>query len=189
MTYIQYKFSAGEGIDEESFKLIDDDTLKILIPKAGPRLKFKSYLKKYLSCKDDLQSIVQHLEDSTTLNDSSILSEHQSEISCVNPTLYEPSTSRNFTQTVIGNNEKRLDVRHIVSRKLPEILKKLDENDPDHITILDKYALNRLIVDTYIEKFSCTPTTTEKIDLAKDIIRTFPVLKGLEGEGFVSIST
>lgn len=174
------KFSAGEGIDEESFKLIDDDTLKILIPKAGPRLKFKSYLKEYVLGKDDPQK--EDLEDST----SSILS--QSQIYCVSPTLYEnePSTSGNFSQAATANNEKRLDLRRLVSRKLPEILKKLDENDPSHISILDKYSLNRLIVDTYIEKNSCSPSTAEKIDLAKDVIKT--VLKGIEGEGFVSIS-
>ncbi|XP_044753548.1 uncharacterized protein LOC123312972 [Coccinella septempunctata] len=33
-----------EGIDQESVKLLDADTLKILIPKIGPRLKFQRAL-------------------------------------------------------------------------------------------------------------------------------------------------
>lgn len=30
-----------EGIDEEAFNILDDDTVKQLIPKAGLRLKFR----------------------------------------------------------------------------------------------------------------------------------------------------
>ncbi|GFT73293.1 uncharacterized protein LOC106175700 [Trichonephila clavipes] len=38
----------NEGIDEESFFLLDDETMKLLIPKAGPRLKFKKYLNSFI---------------------------------------------------------------------------------------------------------------------------------------------
>ncbi|GFQ93662.1 uncharacterized protein LOC106175700 [Trichonephila clavata] len=38
----------NEGIDEENFFLLDDDILKSLIPKAGPRLKFKKYLNSFI---------------------------------------------------------------------------------------------------------------------------------------------
>ncbi|GFV79997.1 uncharacterized protein TNCV_1182852 [Trichonephila clavipes] len=38
----------NECIDEESFFLLDDETMKLLIPKAGPRLKFKKYLNSFI---------------------------------------------------------------------------------------------------------------------------------------------
>ncbi|GFV98825.1 uncharacterized protein LOC106175700 [Trichonephila clavipes] len=37
----------NEGIDEESFFLLDE-TMKLLIPKAGPHLKFKKYLNSFI---------------------------------------------------------------------------------------------------------------------------------------------
>ncbi|GFY70310.1 PC4 domain-containing protein [Trichonephila inaurata madagascariensis] len=44
--------------------------------------------------------------------------------------------------------------------------------------------VNRLLVQTYIENYDCRPSTKDKLDLAKDIVSTFPVLKGSDGEGY-----
>ena len=35
-----YSFPTENGIDEEAFGLLDENTIKDLIPKVGPRLKF-----------------------------------------------------------------------------------------------------------------------------------------------------
>lgn len=37
---------AGEGIDDQSFDLIDEETMKILFPKMGPRLRFRKFFNK-----------------------------------------------------------------------------------------------------------------------------------------------
>ncbi|XP_078025270.1 uncharacterized protein LOC144463739 [Epinephelus lanceolatus] len=44
-----------EGIDEESFLLLDEGTIKQLIPKAGPRLKF---LKNFSGFSQDIRQIL-----------------------------------------------------------------------------------------------------------------------------------
>ena len=39
-----------EGIDEESFLLLDEAIIKDLIPRAGPRLKFMKHFRGLVSC-------------------------------------------------------------------------------------------------------------------------------------------
>ncbi|XP_044764426.1 uncharacterized protein LOC123320990 [Coccinella septempunctata] len=40
-----------EGITDESFDLLDDDTIKVMIPKAGPRLIFKKKFESHVNKK------------------------------------------------------------------------------------------------------------------------------------------
>ncbi|GFS89176.1 uncharacterized protein NPIL_239011 [Nephila pilipes] len=80
--------------------------------------------------------------------------------------------------------QKKINIREIVRLKLPDIFAKLEEGDPTNINVLQKYRINRLVVKTYIENYGFSPTTKNKLDLAKDILNNFPVLKGSDGEGF-----
>lgn len=52
-----YFFELGAEITDESFRLLDEETIHALIPKIGPRLIFKEKLKKYLKeTSDELES-------------------------------------------------------------------------------------------------------------------------------------
>lgn len=45
-----YSFSA-EGINDESFDLLDEETIQKIFNKSGPRLVFKKYFKEYIKKK------------------------------------------------------------------------------------------------------------------------------------------
>ncbi|GFV50632.1 hypothetical protein TNCV_2212951 [Trichonephila clavipes] len=64
------------------------------------------------------------------------------------------------------------------------IVHRSEKGDPSRINILHKYRVNRLLIQAYIENYDCKPSTKDKLDLAKDIVCTFPVLKGSDGEGY-----
>lgn len=183
----------GEEIDEASIKLLDSKTLEILIPKAGPRLKLKKELDNFFkgSCEaaSHSDSTVSVIVDQSDFSDVNVLETSeigypgQSSSSVISiPLSSSPQSS------VSESCKKDIHLKKIVSTKIPEIFKKLESGDPTQINILEKYKLNRLIVEKYIEKYGCQPSTKEKVDLAKCIVNTFPVLKGSSGEGFVSIS-
>lgn len=40
---------SDEDIDEEAFLLLDEDTIKNLVPKVGPRLKFLRLFREFVS--------------------------------------------------------------------------------------------------------------------------------------------
>ncbi|GFR03104.1 hypothetical protein TNCT_654941 [Trichonephila clavata] len=66
---------------------------------------------------------------------------------------------------------------------LPDIFTKLEKGDPINVSILPKYRINQQLVQTYVEKYDCRPSTKNKLDLSKDIGNAFPVLKGSDDEG------
>lgn len=185
--------------------MLDNSTIELLIPKAGPRLKFKKYLKSFLAYDDHHDP----LDNSFTISDpnsslSSLERETESIIaintSCDTVTMPDPdivpervcSSTANIShpcpspECSTDTFSKELDIKGIVKKKLPDIYQKLTEGDPSLINILEKYKINRLLVDSYIQKFDCRPTTKDKVELAKQIVKTFPVLKGTDGEDFVS---
>ena len=43
-----FQFKLGARITDESFDLLDEDTIRALLPKYGPRLIFKDRYRKYL---------------------------------------------------------------------------------------------------------------------------------------------
>ncbi|GFQ68712.1 hypothetical protein TNCT_21761 [Trichonephila clavata] len=69
---------------------------------------------------------------------------------------------------------------------LLDIFTKLEKGDPINVSILPKYRINQQLVQTYVEKYDCRPSTKNKLDLSKDIGNAFPVLKGSDDEGHVS---
>ena len=199
--------------------LLDDATLHILIPKAGPRLKFKKYFDKFLSENQaDSDPAVIASDPAVIASDPAVIASDSTAIAS-NPaaiasdsaaTASDPvaitSTpaafasdsaaiasdsagsvfSTQFPTCSSSNGSKNFNLKEIVRKKLPDIFNKLEKGDPAEINILHKYKLNRVIVASFIEKYGCRATTKDKLDLAKNIITTFPVLKGAEGEAFVS---
>ncbi|GFQ90381.1 hypothetical protein TNCT_576341 [Trichonephila clavata] len=81
------------------------------------------------------------------------------------------------------SKKKIINIRATVKLKLLDIFAKLEKGDPTNVSILHKYRINRLLVQAYVEKYDCRPFTKNKLDLAKDIVSAFPVLKGSDGEG------
>ncbi|GFR16356.1 uncharacterized protein LOC106175700 [Trichonephila clavata] len=79
--------------------------------------------------------------------------------------------------------EKKINIRETVKLKFPDIFAKLEKGDPTNDSILHKYRINRLLVQTYVEEYDCRPSTKNKLNLAKHIVNAFPVLKGSDGEG------
>ncbi|GFQ93078.1 hypothetical protein TNCT_640371 [Trichonephila clavata] len=199
-----------EGIDEESFFLLDDDTLKSLIPKAGPRLKFKKYLNSFIEssnfsalptfdspappCNSFSNSVTDSLtifphpvcnisDDSHANSDSA---NNESSIHDISLNYSDPlssSTPLPLLSPLSTSSRKKINIRETVKLKLPYIFAKLEKGDPTNVSILHKYRINRLLVQTYVEEYDCRPSTKNKLDLAKDIVNAFPVLKGSDGEG------
>ncbi|GFQ94323.1 uncharacterized protein TNCT_416771 [Trichonephila clavata] len=200
----------NEGIDEESFFLLDDDTLKSLIPKAGPRLKFKKYLNSFIEssnfsalptfdspappCNSFSNSVTDSLtifphpvcnisDDSHANSDSA---NNESSIHDISLNYSDPlssSTPLPLLSPLSTSSRKKINIRETVKLKLPYIFAKLEKGDPANVSILHKYRINRLLVQTYVEEYDCRPSTKNKLDLAKDIVNAFPVLKGSDGEG------
>ncbi|GFT39637.1 hypothetical protein NPIL_55801 [Nephila pilipes] len=83
------------------------------------------------------------------------------------------------------SGQKEINIRKIIKLELLDIFTMLEMGDPYNINILQKYHVNRLLVKTYVENYSCKPTTKNKLDLAKYIVNTLPVLEGSDGEDFV----
>lgn len=181
---------------------MDNITIEQLIPKAGPRLKFKKYFETFLS-----SSVHELLDNVSTISDSSSsLSSLEIVANNSSPAINvpdEPVVAENDCSFTVSTNtydqfsspecsvsvdtfSKVIDVKNIVQKKLPEIHQKLIEGDPAQINILEKCKINRVLVASHIEQYDCRPRTKDKLELAKHIVKVFPVLKGTDGEGFVS---
>lgn len=150
-----------------------------MIPKAGPRLKFYAKLQEYFknsSQNSDIESAT------NSLSEENCSQNNIDEVVC------EADVCGSEARTHEGKREigkLNFDIGNLVHKKLPEIYKKMNEGVSP--SLLEKYKLNRLIVDTFAEKNGCQPRTMEKKGLAIAIVSTFPVLKGKDGEGTVSI--
>lgn len=182
---MKYAISTGEGIDEESFKLLDPDTLKLLIPRAGPRLKFQAQLRQFIA---DAELVFNTSSGTDVFElDRDCPSSSRSDVVSVDDA--RTISVEVLTNTPGSSQRQRpsLDIRALVKRKLPQLYKILMGDDKSLITILDKLKINRLVVDSFIEEFRCKPPTRDKQDLAQNIVNSFPILKSSEGEGYVSI--
>ncbi|KAG8177490.1 hypothetical protein JTE90_008674 [Oedothorax gibbosus] len=91
-----FRFSIGEGIDEESFDLLDADTIHILLPKAGPRLKFTSKFKDYIQMKAPESQPETLSEKSTLLLQPSEMAFESTVISHINYLHSNPATLYHF---------------------------------------------------------------------------------------------
>ncbi|XP_034074756.1 uncharacterized protein LOC117547947 [Gymnodraco acuticeps] len=148
-----------EGIDEESFLLLDEGTISQLIPKAGPRLKF---LKK---CRGLIEPAVPPTSPD------------------VQPTATTPPSMEDQTAPVVPamipqtlHIIPQFDIRQILtgSTEGKLILGSLDE---DVIIPSQRKCLVRILVSHLMEKFGESPTSETKKALAAALIHGFPSLK------------
>lgn len=170
-------FLTGEQIDEESFTLLDKDTIKILIPPAGRRLKFAKLLAEYKSSLEELLlditlPVSPAISDNIDLTRVSESNSFTLSDNSVAPSVHTSSDLIDF------------DLRQILQKTYPSILSLLIEKK--QIGWRDKQWINRLFVSAFTDKYGPFPNTAKKASLAQLIVREFPSLKGHEGRGYVS---
>jgi len=153
------------------------DTMKVLIPPAGPRLKFANLLNKYKSSSEEV--LLQ-----MTLSVSTVSSDNIDLITMSESSSFTSSDNSCPPSTQISLDLINLDLRQIMQNKYPNILSLLIENK--QIGWCDKQRINRLFVSALTEKYGPFPSTVQKASLARLIIQEFPSLKGHEGKGYVS---
>ncbi|XP_038595263.1 uncharacterized protein LOC119918520 [Micropterus salmoides] len=182
-----------EGIDEESFILLDEPTINQLIPRAGPRLKF---LKKFRELVSSVEPAVVPAIPPT--------------ISDVTRTATPPHPMEDQAAAVNGDidlNSYHLslhkvrdlqccllckfsqDVRQILTglHDGKEIVESLDEDNV--ITASQRRLLVRILVSYLVEKFGENPTSETKKALALGLVQSFACLKDSSSSGSVSVSS
>ncbi|XP_054709519.1 uncharacterized protein LOC129219219 [Uloborus diversus] len=170
----------NEGIDEYSFPLLDEETIRLLIPKAGPRLKFLKLFRTTHTAENKPDEIGSEKCDSKTEEKSKGAQEDGNLVKSSEAEEVKNLGKTTSTEELIL---KKIRIKELLERKLPEIYLKLVAGVPGSINITAKYKINRAVVDAYISNFDSQPTTQTKLLLAKKIVECFPVLKGLDGEG------
>lgn len=152
------------------------DTIKALIPPAGPRLKFTKLFNEYKSSLEKVLldiTIPADIEESTSSN--SFLSSDDSVASSV-------QTSAAFSaQTSFDLID--LDLKEILKKKYPDIFHQLIKEK--QIGWCDKQRINRLFVSALTDKYGPFPSKARKANLAQLIVQEFPSLKNHEGSGYV----
>lgn len=160
------------------------DTIKALIPPAGPRLKFTKLFNEYKSSLEEVLldiTIPVAIAESTSSN--SFLSSDDSVASSV-------QTSAAFSaQTFVASSAQTsfdlidLDLKEILKKKYPDIFHQLIEEK--QIGWCDKQRINRLFVSALTDKYGPFPSKARKANLAQLIVQEFPSLKNHEGSGYV----
>ncbi|XP_071629698.1 uncharacterized protein [Temnothorax longispinosus] len=167
-----------EQIDQDSFKLLDMDTIKVLIPPAGPRLKFAKLLAEYKSSLEEVLFDIT-IPVSSATSDSIDLTRISDSTSC---SLFASSEHSFAPFAHTSSNLVNLDLRQILQKQYLTILSLLIEKK--QIGWCDKQRLNRLFVSAFTDKYGPFPSTAQKASLAQLIIQEFPSLTGHEGRGY-----
>ncbi|XP_067241577.1 uncharacterized protein si:dkey-286j15.1 [Chanodichthys erythropterus] len=156
-----------EGVDEESFMLLDDASIAALIPRIGVRVKFKKY-------HSELLESLGH----NPVNNQSCPS--QSPIRNDPPTPTESVEESCPTRTTSNST---FDIREILQNSGGSaIITSLDTDM--HLSLKERHKMVRLLVSHLMERFGENPTAEIKKEMALAIIDQFPCLKSNEGHGY-----
>lgn len=159
------------------------DTIKILIPPAGPRLKFAKLLAEYKSSLEEVlfEMTIPIVSDAINNNITKIpaISKSNSSSSFASDDFVASSAQASFDSV-------DFDLRQILQKKYPDILSLLKEKK--QIGWCDKQRINRLFVSALTDKYGPFPSAARKANLAQLIVQEFPSLKGHEGKGYVRIN-
>ncbi|XP_049331036.1 uncharacterized protein LOC103026616 [Astyanax mexicanus] len=162
-----------EGIDEESFLLLDEATINQLIPRAGPRLKFLQKFRNFVG-----SPVVAPVTPPTS---SDVIS------TATHPAPMEEQAAA----SVVPVNQliqtiyiiPQFDVRQVLAG-LPDgkqIVQSLE--DANVTTTSQRRLLVRILVSHLIEKFGENPSSETKLALASDLVQSFPCLKDSSSSG------
>ncbi|KAG1924760.1 hypothetical protein F2P79_025951, partial [Pimephales promelas] len=188
---------ADEQIDDESFLLLDENTIATLIPKIGVRLKFLKHFKelKFNSIPPHSSVAPENTQPSTALENTESTSGRTSSEN-TEPTFGRTSsenTEPTFGRTSSENTEPTIvlqlvpddmhDIRAILMKAPhgPSIVESLESNK---ITTQQRRAMVRIIVAHLIERYGETPSTETKKAMAISLVETFSCLRDPEGNGY-----
>lgn len=174
----------ANAIDEESFRLLDPESIKDLIPRVGIRLKFLQRFNQFNKQDIDLDSSASSSVGTIILPTSNSDQSYQSQ-SDVEESL--PSKDGDGKHKIIAESSgtkmgKKFNVRKILE----------DADQENTITQLEEGTLGsserrkmvRVLVSHLIENYGMSVGTDVKISLARAIVDEFPKLKDSEGEGY-----
>ncbi|XP_059403401.1 uncharacterized protein LOC132136875 isoform X2 [Carassius carassius] len=151
-----------QAIDEESFLLLDEGTIKCLIPKIGLRLKFLKYYKEFK------ENVVPSIAPITSPNE---------------PPTPTPPCQREDDATMLDPDTPIVlhvipffDVHTILNNSYEGrlIVESLDKDN--FVTIKQRRCMIRILVSYLIEKFGETPSSDTKKGLASALVQAFPCL-------------
>ncbi|KAG1941532.1 uncharacterized protein si:dkey-286j15.1 [Pimephales promelas] len=155
-----------EGVDKESFMLLDDASIAALIPRIGFRVKFKKY----------------HSELLESLGHSPV---NNQPCPSQSPVRNDPATPAQIIlescQTRSSNST--FDIREILSNSGGSaLISSLDRDG--HLSLKDRCQMVRLLVSHLMGRFGENPTAEIKKEMALAITAQFPCLKSNEGYGY-----
>ncbi|XP_067277997.1 uncharacterized protein si:dkey-286j15.1 [Pseudorasbora parva] len=155
-----------EGVDRESFMLLDDASIATLIPRIGFRVKFKKYHSELL---ESLGHIPVYNQSSP--NQSPLRNDPPT------PTQTEEESCQMRTSSSI------FDIREILLNSGGSaLITSLDTEG--HLSLKERCQMVRLLVSHLMERFGENPTAEIKKEMALAITDQFPCLKSNEGHGY-----
>ncbi|XP_056102916.1 uncharacterized protein LOC130082154 [Rhinichthys klamathensis goyatoka] len=164
---------ADEQIDDDSFLLLDENTIATLIPKIGVRLKFLKHFKelKFNSIPPHSSIAPENTQPSTSPENT------VSTFGCTSPENTQPT----FVLQLVPDDTH--DIRAVLMKAPhgPSIVESLESNT---ITTQQRRAMVRIIVAHLIEKYGETPSTETKKAMAISLVETFSCLRDPEGNGY-----
>lgn len=156
--------------------MLDREAIKALVPQIGLCLKLEKRIFEYRQkCQE---------ENETPAVALAAIDDAGEQVADVEPVLIEPqSLQPSSSQSTVAT---KFDVATVVMEHCEDIGVALMSGNS--ISYLDKLTINRAIVKhCLIAKCGVFPNSQEKVLLAKEIITTFPSLKGVDGTGYVSL--
>ncbi|XP_051979327.1 uncharacterized protein LOC127640673 isoform X2 [Xyrauchen texanus] len=159
-----------EDIDEEAFLLLDEDTIKNLVPKVGPRLKFLSLFREF---KGSNAPAAAASPQPSTSNESR---NHDADLIC--------PLEESANQVLVLEAVPPLDIRQVLSAVSSgrEIINNLQ--DTGVINRKQRITLTQILVSFLIERFGQRPSTSIKQALALSLVQTFPALNDNSDSGY-----
>ncbi|KAL7408482.1 hypothetical protein ABVT39_024109 [Epinephelus coioides] len=159
----------NQGIDEESFLLLDEGTINCLIPKIGYRLKFVKNFRELIG--NAVPPTMPHASSDVppTATPPSPMEEQTAPMDQIVPLVLQVVPVFDIRQILTASPEGR------------PILQRLDEDGV--ITIKQRRCLVRILVSHLMEKFGESPTSQTKNAMASSLVQTFPCLKDTSDSG------
>ncbi|KAK9966163.1 hypothetical protein ABG768_003289 [Culter alburnus] len=158
-----------EGVDEESFMLLDEVSIAALIPRIGLRVKFSKFHSELLGSLDH-----------RPVNNQSFRNQ--------SPIRNDPPTP---TQTAVEScqarttNNSNFDIREILIKSGGLALTTSLDGD-GHLSLKERRKMVRLLVSHLMERFGENPSAEIKKEMALALTAQFPCLKNNEGHGYES---
>ncbi|CAH0556701.1 unnamed protein product [Brassicogethes aeneus] len=175
-----------EGIDDESFTLLDEETINKIFSKSGPRLKFKKYFSNLTNSQSYVN--VENVENFNPIYSQSTLSTLSVDTGSSDSIIFEPD---NDLLEIIKRPLEEISTNSIITKKiklddfnLENVLKLCPEGqiilagrnrlNNDLRQKISKVVVNHLISQEALNKSKLEIKTEQFIEAAKAIVKLFP---------------